>query len=202
MHEVSVRNESLVPATVFGERCQLEDQGAAVGAWIGQRLGGSGGGGGEGGGAAGGGGLAGVFSRVLSALGLPQPAAPATTASTPAAGIRLLRAPVEGSGREGGLSDSSPILLVRHPPAHAHSYPSTLPLRLTTSAPSPSRQPGTQVCDESLAELNARRAASGLPPAPLERFRPNLVVSGCAGPHAGPHTVHYPHRAPFPRRTA
>lgn len=40
------------------------------------------------------------------------------------------------------------------------------------------------VCESSLAELNGRRAAAALPPVGIDRFRPNLVVSGCAAPHA------------------
>ena len=40
------------------------------------------------------------------------------------------------------------------------------------------------ICEESLGALNARRAADGKPPVPMDRFRPNLVVSGCPRPHA------------------
>lgn len=40
------------------------------------------------------------------------------------------------------------------------------------------------LCEESVAGLNARRAASGLPPTGVDRFRPNLVVAGCARAHA------------------
>ena len=39
------------------------------------------------------------------------------------------------------------------------------------------------ICEESLALLNSRRAGAGLPPVPMDRFRPNLVVSGCPRPH-------------------
>lgn len=37
----------------------------------------------------------------------------------------------------------------------------------------------TIVSDASLADLNARIAASGRAPVPMDRFRPNLVVGGC-----------------------
>ena len=40
------------------------------------------------------------------------------------------------------------------------------------------------ICEESLAELNRRRAAQGKAPAPMARFRPNIVLSGCGAPHA------------------
>ena len=36
------------------------------------------------------------------------------------------------------------------------------------------------ICEASLEELNARRLVEGRPPTPMERFRPNLVVRGCA----------------------
>ena len=36
------------------------------------------------------------------------------------------------------------------------------------------------ICDASLVALNARRLAASLPPVPMDRFRPNVVVSGCA----------------------
>eukprot|EP00966_Prymnesium_polylepis_P071677 1664607-Prymnesium_polylepis.2 len=35
------------------------------------------------------------------------------------------------------------------------------------------------LCEESVVDLNARRATSGLPPVGIDRFRPNLVLSGC-----------------------
>lgn len=40
------------------------------------------------------------------------------------------------------------------------------------------------VCEETLAELNARRAAEGKAPTSMARFRPNLVLRGCGKPHA------------------
>ena len=40
------------------------------------------------------------------------------------------------------------------------------------------------ICEESLAALNARRTAAGGSPTSIDRFRPNLVVSGCGKPHA------------------
>ena len=40
------------------------------------------------------------------------------------------------------------------------------------------------ICEESLAELNRRRALDGKYTVPMGRFRPNLVVSGCGLPHA------------------
>lgn len=35
------------------------------------------------------------------------------------------------------------------------------------------------ICEESLLDLNTRRAANALPPVPMDRFRPNLVMRGC-----------------------
>ena len=40
------------------------------------------------------------------------------------------------------------------------------------------------ICEQSLVGLNTRRAAEGLPPVGMDRFRPNLVVSGCPAAHA------------------
>ena len=40
------------------------------------------------------------------------------------------------------------------------------------------------ICEESLAALNGRRAAAALPPVPIDRFRPNLVLRGCGAAHA------------------
>ena len=40
------------------------------------------------------------------------------------------------------------------------------------------------ICEESLSLLNSRRAANGQLPVPMDRFRPNLVVSGCPAAHA------------------
>ena len=40
------------------------------------------------------------------------------------------------------------------------------------------------ICEETLAALNARRAAQGRAPVPMSRFRPNLVASTCGGAHA------------------
>ena len=34
-----------------------------------------------------------------------------------------------------------------------------------------------------LPRARRRRAAEGKPPVPIDRFRPNLVVTGCEGPH-------------------
>lgn len=61
--------------------------------------------------------------------------------------------------------------------------------RLVRAARSPGRHAGLKdaspihlICESSLAELNGRRASAALPPVGIERFRPNLVVSGCAAP--------------------
>ena len=35
-------------------------------------------------------------------------------------------------------------------------------------------------CEESVADLNARRALRGQPPVSIDRFRPNIVLRGCA----------------------
>ena len=40
------------------------------------------------------------------------------------------------------------------------------------------------ICEESLQELNARRALEGRDTVPMSRFRPNIVLSGCGKPHA------------------
>jgi hypothetical protein len=55
-------------------------------------------------------------------------------------------------------------------------------------APRPTGRPGGLsdvspvhlICSASLADLNVRRAAAGMPPVSMSRFRPNLVVEGCA----------------------
>lgn len=55
-------------------------------------------------------------------------------------------------------------------------------------APRPTGRPGGLsdvapvhlVCAASLVDLNARRLAARLPPVTMKRFRPNLVVDGCA----------------------
>jgi uncharacterized protein YcbX len=36
------------------------------------------------------------------------------------------------------------------------------------------------MCEESVADLNARRALRGQPPVGIDRFRPNIVLRGCA----------------------
>ena len=36
------------------------------------------------------------------------------------------------------------------------------------------------MCEESVADLNARRALRGQPPVSIDRFRPNIVLRGCA----------------------
>jgi len=36
------------------------------------------------------------------------------------------------------------------------------------------------LCEASVAALNAQRAAQGLPPVSADRFRPNMLISGCA----------------------
>lgn len=40
--------------------------------------------------------------------------------------------------------------------------------------------PVLAICEESLLDLNARRATQGLPAVRMDRFRPNLVLRGCA----------------------
>lgn len=63
-----------------------------------------------------------------------------------------------------------------------------LPSHRILHAPRPTGRPGGLadlapihlVCEASLADLNVRRAAARLPPVPMDRFRPNIVVAGCA----------------------
>lgn len=40
------------------------------------------------------------------------------------------------------------------------------------------------ISEASLAELNSKLKANNAQPVPMNRFRPNLVVSGCTTPHA------------------
>lgn len=69
-------------------------------------------------------------------------------------GLRLVRMAPESERQMYHLIGSGPV-----------AFPNTSPLVVTTEA--------------SLAELNRRVAESGAPPVPLDRFRPNVHLSGC-----------------------
>ncbi|WP_020494675.1 MOSC domain-containing protein [Sciscionella marina] len=72
----------------------------------------------------------------------------------------------------------APSRLVRVPPEHARvtdgrtpgtsGYADSCPVHLLSTA--------------SLNRLNRRIVANGSPPVPMSRFRPNIVLDGCAGP--------------------
>lgn len=83
----------------------------------------------------------------------------------------------------GGWSAMLPSLLGQ-PPFRLLRAPGEMPNgNLRRGAGLSDQSPLHLLCQESIDGLNARRAAEGKPPVPIDRFRPNLVVRGCEGPH-------------------
>ncbi len=109
----------------------------------------------------------------------------AVTRRAPAEPVRLFAEALtgvdQGPAAAAWLSDvvGAPSRLVRTPPDHARvaggevegraGYADSSAVHLISAA--------------SIAELNARITRQGDPPTPLERFRPNIVVTGWPTPH-------------------